>query len=92
MWHKEENVVYYFYMGQKKTSKKTKLEIKKKETKKKVPKKREKPIRIIQKQNNGSTTIALPADLLRELKWKEKQKVSISKRGEGILIEIFKKK
>ena len=46
-----------------------------------------KDVRIIQKQNNGSTTVALPPSLLQELKWKDKQKVVIRKRGTGILLE-----
>jgi antitoxin component of MazEF toxin-antitoxin module len=47
--------------------------------------------RIIQKQANGSTTIALPAELLRELKWKDKKKVVVKKRGETLVIETPKK-
>jgi len=48
-------------------------------------------VRIIQNQANGSNTVSLPADLLRELKWKGKQKVVIKKRGEGFLVEVAKK-
>lgn len=48
-------------------------------------------VRIIQKQANGSNTVTLPADLLRELKWKGKQKVTVKKRGEALLVEIWKK-
>ena len=48
-------------------------------------------IRILQKQANGSTTIALPAELLRELKWKDKKKVVVKKRGETLVIETQKK-
>ena len=44
-------------------------------------------IRKLQKQANGSTTIALPTDVLKELKWRDKQKVVVKKRGSGILIE-----
>jgi antitoxin component of MazEF toxin-antitoxin module len=51
----------------------------------------DKNVRIIQKQVNGSTTVTLPADLLRELAWKEKQKVVVKKRGTAILIELWKK-
>jgi hypothetical protein len=47
--------------------------------------------RKLQKQTNGSTTIALPAELLRELKWKDKQVVLVKKRGTGILIEKWVK-
>ena len=48
-----------------------------------------KNVRKLQKQSNGSTTVALPVDLLGELKWKDKQKVIVKKRGEGILIETW---
>jgi antitoxin component of MazEF toxin-antitoxin module len=48
-------------------------------------------VRIIQKQANGSNTVTLPAELLRELKWKGKQKVTVKKRGEGLLVEVWKK-
>lgn len=51
----------------------------------------DKNVRIIQKQANGSTTVTLPADLLRELTWKPKQKVVVRKRGNGILLEIWVK-
>ena len=48
-------------------------------------------IRKLQKQSNGSTTIALPADLVREFKWKDKQKVVVRKRGSTLVIEDWKK-
>lgn len=54
-------------------------------------KQEEKNVRKIQKQANGSTTVTLPADLLRELKWKPKQKVVVRKRGSAILIENWVK-
>lgn len=47
----------------------------------------ERNIRKIQKQANGSTTVTLPAELLRELKWKPKQKVVVRKRGATLVIE-----
>jgi hypothetical protein len=52
----------------------------------------EKNVRKLQKQNNGSTTIALPTSILRELKWRDKQKVVVKKRGSTILIEDWKPK
>ncbi len=52
----------------------------------------DKNVRKIQRQANGSTTIVLPAELLRELKWKPKMNVTVKKRGEGILIEKVKTK
>ncbi len=48
-------------------------------------------VRKIQKQANGSTTVTLPAELLRELKWKGGMKVVVKKRGEGLLLEMVKK-
>lgn len=59
-------------------------------TKKKVEKESEpKNVRKLQKQNNGSTTVALPVPLLEELKWQDKQKVIVKKRGSAILIETW---
>ena len=51
----------------------------------------EKNIRKIQKQANGSMTVTLPADFIRELKWKGGLKVTVKKRGEGLLVEVWKK-
>ena len=51
----------------------------------------DKNIRKIQKQANGSTTVTLPTEFLKELKWKPKQKVIVRKRGNGILIESWVK-
>ena len=75
---------------------------KKKTTKKKVAKKavkkatkkvvKEPNVRKLQKQGNGSTTIALPTEFLREFRWRDKQKVIVRKRGQGILIEDWKPK
>lgn len=48
-------------------------------------------MRKIQKQANGSTTVTLPADLVRELKWKDGHKVTVKKRGEGLVVEVWKK-
>ncbi len=43
-------------------------------------------IRRIQEQANGSTTVVLPPDLLRELKWKDGQKVIVRRRNDAIMI------
>ena len=51
----------------------------------------EKNVRKIQKQANGSMTVTLPADYIRELKWKGGLKVTVKKRGEGLLVEVWKK-
>ena len=94
-------------LSSKKTAKKVTKKVAKKATKKVAPKKAVKPkakpkakkavvvdknVRKVQRQANGSTTIVLPAELLRELKWKPKMNVTVKKRGEGILIEKVKKK
>lgn len=42
------------------------------------------------KGNSGSFSITVPIELIRELKWKEKQKLIFKKRGKGILIEDWK--
>ncbi len=43
-------------------------------------------IRKIQQQANGSTTVVLPPNLLRELKWRDKQKVILKRRNDTIII------
>ncbi len=49
-------------------------------------------IRKLQKQSNGSTTVVLPVELIRELKWRDKQKVVVKRRGNGIVIEDWEKR
>ena len=51
----------------------------------------EQNIRKLQKVGNGSVSVTLPIELVRELKWREKQKVVIRKRGKGLVIEDWKK-
>jgi antitoxin component of MazEF toxin-antitoxin module len=48
-------------------------------------------VRKIQRQANGSTTVVLPADIVRELGWKDGQKVVVRKRGISVAIEQLKK-
>ena len=81
-------------MAQKKSQKKVAVKKAKQAPKKSVQKKvkTDTNTRKIQKQANGSTTVVLPAELLRELKWKPKMSVVVKKRGEGILLEKVKKK
>jgi Ni/Co efflux regulator RcnB len=67
----------------------------KKNTKKSVAKQAEKKqpddlVRKIQRQNNGSTTVTLPAHLVRELRWRDKQKVVVKVRGKGLIIEDWR--
>ncbi len=38
-----------------------------------------------------SITVTLPIEFIRELKWREKQKVVIKKRGDKLIIEDWKK-
>ena len=52
---------------------------------------KEKNIRKIVKNGRGSYYINIPIDLLRELRWKERQKLVIKKRGKGIEIVDWKK-
>ncbi len=50
-------------------------------------------IRNLQKTAGGSTYIvSLPIDVIRELKWKVRQKLVVEKYGEGILIKDWKPK
>jgi antitoxin component of MazEF toxin-antitoxin module len=42
-------------------------------------------------KRGDSYTIALPIDMVRELKWREKQKVKVKKSGQKIIIEDWKK-
>ncbi|MCF7846292.1 MAG: AbrB/MazE/SpoVT family DNA-binding domain-containing protein [Candidatus Peribacteraceae bacterium] len=39
----------------------------------------------------GSYAVTLPIEIVKELKWREKQKVVIKKRGKGILIVDWEK-
>lgn len=48
-------------------------------------------VRKLQQQANGSTTVALPAELVRALRWKDKQKVVVRKRGETLVIRDGRK-
>ena len=48
-------------------------------------------IRKLQKVGNGSVSVTLPIELVRKLKWREKQKVTIRRRGKGLIIEDWKK-
>jgi hypothetical protein len=70
-------------MAQKKAAKKTAV---------KAPvKKAEENVRKLQKQGNGTMTVALPADLVRALKWKDKQKLVVKKNGVTLTIADWKK-
>ncbi len=52
----------------------------------------ERNIRKLTKTGRGRTmSVTLPIELVRELGWKEKQKVVVTKRGEKLVIEDWKK-
>ena len=53
-------------------------------------KKKDRSIRKIQ-QSRGSYYITVPIDLIRELDWRERQKVVVKKRGKGLSIVDWKK-
>jgi hypothetical protein len=44
-------------------------------------------VRKVQQQRNGSTTVALPAELVRELGWGNKKEVVVKMRGNGLVVE-----
>jgi len=49
-------------------------------------------IRKLTRTGRGkSITITIPIEIVRELKWRNKQKVVVIKRGKGILITDWKK-
>ncbi len=50
----------------------------------------DKNIRKILKSGD-SYAVTIPIDVVRELKWKEKQKVVVRKRGKGVSIVDWKK-
>jgi len=37
-------------------------------------------------RNGGSYAVTIPIEILKELKWKEKQKVVVKKRGKGLSV------
>ena len=50
----------------------------------------DKHIRKLARIGNKSIGLTLPIEIVRELKWREKQKVVVKKRGKGILITDWK--
>lgn len=50
----------------------------------------DKNIRKITKSGN-SYAITIPIEIMREFKWREKQKVTVKKRGKSIIISDWKK-
>ena len=51
---------------------------------------KDKNIRKITK-HGGSYSVAIPIEFLRELKWREKQKVVVKKRGQSLIISDWVK-
>ena len=51
----------------------------------------EQSIRKLQKVGNGSVSVTLPIELVRGLRWREKQKVTIRRKGKRLIIEDWKK-
>ena len=47
----------------------------------------DKNIRKLRKNSGGTTLVSLPIEIVRELKWRDGQKVVVKKRGKGIVIE-----
>lgn len=47
-------------------------------------------IRKISKSGNGSVYITLPIEFIRQLKWRERQKVVVEKKGETLSIKDWK--
>jgi len=45
-----------------------------------------KNVRKLARMGSRSIGLTLPIEILRQLKWREKQKVVVKKRGKGILI------
>jgi len=51
----------------------------------------ERNIRKLSKVGRGRTmSVTLPIELVRELKWREKQKVVVTKKGSKLIIEDWK--
>jgi len=48
-------------------------------------------VRKISRAGKSSLYVTIPIDIVRELKWREKQKVVVKKKGKTIVIEDWKK-
>ena len=49
-------------------------------------------IRKISKSGKGSHYVTIPVEFIRKLRWRERQKVVVEKRGENLLIKDWKPK
>jgi len=43
--------------------------------------------KLSRRGSGGSISVTIPVEIVRELKWKSKQKVVVKKRGKGVYIE-----
>ncbi len=48
-------------------------------------------IRELSKRSNGTYALTLPIELIRELKWRDKQKLVVEKADKKIIIKDWKK-
>lgn len=48
-------------------------------------------VRSLNKNGGGSIGLTLPIEIVRELKWKSKQKVVVTRRGNTVIIKDWKK-
>jgi bifunctional DNA-binding transcriptional regulator/antitoxin component of YhaV-PrlF toxin-antitoxin module len=51
----------------------------------------ERSIRKLTRTGNTSISVTIPIEILRDLGWREKQKVVVKKKGKGISIQDWKK-
>ena len=51
----------------------------------------ERNIRKLLKNSGGSIQVTLPIEFIRELKWRDKQKVVVKKSGSKLIIEDWKR-
>jgi Ni/Co efflux regulator RcnB len=51
----------------------------------------ERNVRKLYKNSGGTVIVSLPIEVVRELKWRDGQKVVVTKRGDGVAIEDWKK-
>jgi antitoxin component of MazEF toxin-antitoxin module len=53
---------------------------------------KDKNIRNLTRVGRGSISVTIPVEMVKELKWKERQKVVLSLKGKKITIEDWPKK
>ena len=51
----------------------------------------DKNIRKLLKNSGGSIQVTLPIEFIRELKWRDKQKVVVEKSGKSLIIKDWEK-